>query len=142
MRMWPIKFKKGSVVLVVGGGTGIGRELVYKYASRGCPVVVSDKSEKQLESVVHRCNNDFKNSDVLPFVANPNSEAEVATLIDFTSKAFGRIDIVILAGGVEVLSLFEDLNDFSDLHLTAEQNLFDQVRITRAALPWLKRSFG
>ena len=35
------KFKESSVVLITGGSSGLGREIAFRYAERGCKIVIS-----------------------------------------------------------------------------------------------------
>jgi len=42
------EFKKGSIVLVQGASSGLGREMAKIYARRGCPMVITGRNEKEL----------------------------------------------------------------------------------------------
>jgi len=70
MRLWPTEFKQGSVVLVQGASSGVGREMTYRYAARGCPVVISGRNQVALEKVVAHCAKEFGNVDIHYFIAD------------------------------------------------------------------------
>jgi NADP-dependent 3-hydroxy acid dehydrogenase YdfG len=40
-----------SVVVITGASSGIGRELSFKYAERGCKIVIGSRNIKELEAV-------------------------------------------------------------------------------------------
>jgi short-subunit dehydrogenase len=48
LKFYKNEYKPGSCVLVHGASSGIGRELAKIYASRGCPMVVTGRNEKEL----------------------------------------------------------------------------------------------
>ena len=49
------KFKSGSVVVLTGAGSGLGREIALKYAERGCPIVINARTQSDLDEVVKTC---------------------------------------------------------------------------------------
>ena len=49
------QFKEGSVVVITGASSGMGRELAYKYASRQCKVVIAARRENRLKEIVETC---------------------------------------------------------------------------------------
>jgi short-subunit dehydrogenase involved in D-alanine esterification of teichoic acids len=40
-----------SVVVITGASSGMGRELTFKYAERGCKIVIGSRNIKELEAV-------------------------------------------------------------------------------------------
>jgi NADP-dependent 3-hydroxy acid dehydrogenase YdfG len=40
-----------SIVVITGASSGIGRELSFKYAERGCKIVIGSRNIKELEAV-------------------------------------------------------------------------------------------
>jgi short-subunit dehydrogenase len=45
------KFKEGSVVVLTGAGTGLGREVAYLYAKRGCPMIIHSLTQDEVDAV-------------------------------------------------------------------------------------------
>jgi len=74
MRFFADQFKPGSVVLINGASSGVGREIAYRYAARGCPIVISGRNKVALDEVVAKCKSEFGNQDVHAFVADANNE--------------------------------------------------------------------
>jgi len=55
MRFYKDQYKPGSAVLVQGASSGLGRSIAKTYAGRGCPMVVTGRNEKELQSLVAEC---------------------------------------------------------------------------------------
>jgi rhamnose utilization protein RhaD (predicted bifunctional aldolase and dehydrogenase)/NAD(P)-dependent dehydrogenase (short-subunit alcohol dehydrogenase family) len=94
-RQPPEKELSRRIVLVVGGGSGIGREVAHLAAARGAHVVVADRDEAAAASVVA----ELKSITSAEFVAVTgvdirNREA-IAKAIGATVAAFGGLDILI-----------------------------------------------
>jgi rhamnose utilization protein RhaD (predicted bifunctional aldolase and dehydrogenase) len=94
-RQPPEKELSRRIVLVVGGGSGIGREVALLAAARGAHVVVADRDEKAAAGVV----SELKKVTSAEFTAVAgvdirNREA-IAKAIDATVAAFGGLDILV-----------------------------------------------
>jgi rhamnose utilization protein RhaD (predicted bifunctional aldolase and dehydrogenase)/NAD(P)-dependent dehydrogenase (short-subunit alcohol dehydrogenase family) len=84
----------GRIVLVVGGASGIGREVVLMAAARGAHIVVADREQ------------DAANNVAVEAQAIAGREAVVATRIDIRDRAAIRsaLDATIAAyGGIDIL---------------------------------------
>jgi NAD(P)-dependent dehydrogenase (short-subunit alcohol dehydrogenase family) len=71
----PVVFKPGSVVLITGASSGVGRGIALKYAERGCKVVINARGQQALDEVVNACHERFGNSQVKAFAADMSDEA-------------------------------------------------------------------
>lgn len=116
--------------------------MTYRYAARGCPVIVSGRNEQALKIVVKRCAEEFGNLDVHYFIADATIEEHNKALVDFAIEKFGRLDIVVLAAGVSAHVKFEDLPDLDIFRKIIDTNLFGYVNLTRHTLPFLKQTRG
>ena len=94
-RQPPEKELSRRVVLVVGGGSGIGRAVALLAAQRGAHVVVADRDEAAAAQVVA----ELKAINSAEFVAmtavDIRSREAIAKAIDATVAAFGGLDILI-----------------------------------------------
>lgn len=131
---------KGKRVLVTGASSGIGSATAVLFSQQGCFVGVhyfrtKDGAEKTLEQV-------RKNSNGLLLCADVRDEKQVEQMVDeFTEKA-GGIDILINnAGSLIDRQPFETatLDYHEDIYATNVRSVF---LVTRAALPYLKKSKG
>jgi NAD(P)-dependent dehydrogenase (short-subunit alcohol dehydrogenase family) len=91
---------EGKVALVTGGGNGIGRATVLRFAGEGAAVVVADLNETSGAETValttaagHGARVRFVRMDV-------REEAEVVGAVDAATRAFGRLDCVFNNAGV------------------------------------------
>jgi NAD(P)-dependent dehydrogenase (short-subunit alcohol dehydrogenase family) len=90
---------EGKVALVTGGASGIGRACAVRFASEGAAVVVADLDERGgaetvevVETAEGRAR--FVRMDV-------TSEADCEALADAAVSAFGRLDVVVAAAGID-----------------------------------------
>ncbi len=131
---------KGKRVLVTGSSSGIGQATAIMFSLQGCFVGVhyfqtKDGGEKTLEQVK-------KNSDGLLLHADVRDEKQVEQMVEQFAKAAGGIDILINnAGSLIDRQPFETatLDYHEDIYATNVRSVF---LVTRAALPYLKKSKG
>ena len=94
-RQPPEKELSRRIVLVVGGGSGIGREVALLAAARGAHVVVADRDEAAATRVAA----DLKSVGSSEFTAatavDIRSRKAISNAIDATVAAFGGLDILI-----------------------------------------------
>jgi NAD(P)-dependent dehydrogenase (short-subunit alcohol dehydrogenase family) len=89
----------GSVVLVTGALTGIGRATALAFAQEGAKVVVSGRKDAEGQALVEELNTlgaeaHFHRADV-------RFEADVEQLVAQTVARFGRLDIAVNNAGTE-----------------------------------------
>jgi uncharacterized oxidoreductase len=119
-------------VLITGGGSGIGLELARALVPTN-EVVIAGRDMRKLERAradlpalyVHRL-------DV-------SSEPEARTTIDWMADRLGGIDLLINSAGVLKGQAVESAAD-SAITEEVAVNLLGSVRMTRVALPFLRRS--
>lgn len=88
----------GSVVLVTGGGTGIGRATALAFARTGASVVICGRRPEPLEAVLA----ELEAVAAAPCLAKPCDVREadqVASLLDAVVAGFDRIDVVVNNAG-------------------------------------------
>jgi NAD(P)-dependent dehydrogenase (short-subunit alcohol dehydrogenase family) len=76
---------------------------------------------------------------VFPVTANVGDDASVRAAIAEVVERFGRIDIVINNAGIGAQGTVED-NPDEEWHRVYDINVIGMVRVTRAALPYLRVS--
>ena len=89
----------GSVVLITGGLTGIGRAAALAFAKKGANVVVAGRHEDAGEALVHELQGfgpaaHFIQMDV-------RDEGDISRAVDETVARFGRLDIAVNNAGIE-----------------------------------------
>lgn len=90
---------QGKVAIVTGASKGIGASIALQLASEGASVVVNYASskagaEKLVSEIVK------KGGNALTIQANIANPSDIQRLFSETSKAFGKIDILVNKAGV------------------------------------------
>lgn len=119
----------GKVVWITGASSGIGEGLAYELAKKNCKLILSARNESELERVKAGCNTTTK---ILPFDLSDfdNVKENVAKAI----ALFGKIDVLILNGGVSQRSLILE-TDFSVDKKLIEVDYLANVALAKAILP-------
>jgi rhamnose utilization protein RhaD (predicted bifunctional aldolase and dehydrogenase)/NAD(P)-dependent dehydrogenase (short-subunit alcohol dehydrogenase family) len=84
-----------KVIVVVGGGSGIGRSTALKLAKRGAHVVVADRDEKAVETVAEEVGTISSAEMVMPIQLDITSRESISNAFRAVVLRFGGIDGVI-----------------------------------------------
>jgi 2-keto-3-deoxy-L-fuconate dehydrogenase len=112
----------GLRAIVTGGGSGIGAATASLLRERGADVRVLDLNPPA----------DGIRCDV-------GDDAQVRDAVAAAAASLGGIDIVVNNAGIGAAGTVED-NDDDEWHRCFDVNVLGMVRISRAALPWLRQS--
>ena len=89
----------GRVAVVTGGGRGIGRAIALEMARGGAKIVVSSRSQAELDSVVAEAQ--AIGSDGLAVVADAMDKEQARSPVYRAIEHFGQCDIIVAnVGGV------------------------------------------
>ncbi|MEO6833006.1 MAG: SDR family oxidoreductase [Chitinophagaceae bacterium] len=128
---------KNKVVLVTGGSSGIGKELVEESLRRGAYVATCGR---KMDSLLLA----FPNADparLLLVRADVKSNEDCRVFIEESLEKFGRIDVLINNAGISMRALFSELN-LEVLRELMDVNFWGTVQCTKASLPSLLFSKG
>lgn len=117
----------GLVAIVTGGASGIGQAVASTLTARGARVAVLDLNPDQAEGVAFAVRAD---------VADDSS---VRSAVQQVIDRFGRLDIVINNAGIGAQGTVADNDDAEWLRVLGI-NVMGLVRVSRAALPYLRDS--
>jgi NAD(P)-dependent dehydrogenase (short-subunit alcohol dehydrogenase family) len=117
----------GLTAIVTGGASGIGAATAALLAGRGATVVVLDRDPGSADGAHEMIHCDVTNS--------AGVDAAVATV----AQRHGRVDILVNNAGIGA-SGDVSANDDQQWHRVLDVNVVGIARVTRAALPHLRRS--
>lgn len=117
----------GLVAVVTGGSSGIGLATALKLVDQGARVAVLDVSPPAGEL------------PLLYVASDVTDDASVVAAIATVAQHFGGIDVVVNNAGIGAQGTVED-NSVEEWQRVFDVNVVGMVRVTRAALPHLRRS--
>jgi rhamnose utilization protein RhaD (predicted bifunctional aldolase and dehydrogenase)/NAD(P)-dependent dehydrogenase (short-subunit alcohol dehydrogenase family) len=94
-RQPPEKDLSRRIALVVGGGSGIGREVAIKMAQRGAHVIVADRDEAGAQRVADELASFTSKEFVRATGVDIRNRETIGAALDATVAAFGGVDILI-----------------------------------------------
>lgn len=135
----PAQKLAGKVALITGGDSGIGRAVALLFAAEGADVAISYLSEDRDAEEVKRIVEEEFGRQCLLIGGDIRKERQCQKIVDRTIKEFGKLHILVnnAATQTEKKSLADITDD--QLYETFETNIFSMFRITKFALPYLKK---
>jgi NAD(P)-dependent dehydrogenase (short-subunit alcohol dehydrogenase family) len=130
---------EGRVALVTGGGRGIGAAIARDLAGRGAEVVVSSRTQADLDAVVESIGSE--GGRATSRTTDAMDREQVRALGKFTLDQFGRIDILVnnVGGSASAApGLKHDLDDAFLAGLTL--NLVSAVWLSHSLLPSMREA--
>ena len=115
----------GLTALITGGGSGIGLAAATLLSARGASVAVLDL--------------DPSGAPFPGFAGDVSDDASVRAAVAAAIEHLGGLDILVNNAGIGAAGTVEG-NDDAEWHRVFDVNVVGMVRVTRAALPALRRS--
>ncbi|RYL90993.1 SDR family oxidoreductase [Sporolactobacillus sp. THM7-4] len=123
---------KGKVAVVTGAGNGMGLAITKAFLSEGTKVAAGDIQTDGLKEL-------GESGSIFPVRADLSTKEGADTLIEEAVRHFGKIDILVNNVGIaNYKSSFLDLTD-EDWDKTLKTNLYSMIRVSRAAIPYLRK---
>ena len=126
----------GKVAFVTGASKGIGRAVAEELAREGASVVITARTEQQLEDTAKEIAA-MTNQEVVPMAGDMSKPDDIDRCVKDTLKKFGRIDILVTCAGSSPGGLLEEL---TEEHWMSSLNLkfMGYVRTVRAVIPHMR----
>ncbi len=86
----------GKVAVITGGGSGVGKATAALFLNEGARVVIGGRNADKLDAVAHELKADETLRTLPTDVTRPD---QCQALIDFATRAFGRVDILVNNAG-------------------------------------------
>ncbi|MEU6536636.1 SDR family oxidoreductase [Streptomyces sp. NPDC047000] len=115
----------GVRALVTGGASGIGAAIVARLREEGARVAVLDLNPPEGEADAYR--------------VDVGRDDDVRAAVERVAETFGGLDVVVNNAGIGARGTVADNSD-EEWHRVLDINVLGAVRVSRAALPWLRAS--
>lgn len=123
-----------TVALVTGANKGIGIEIARQLGKQGYVVVLGSRDAEKGAAAANQLKAEGIDAHVVTL--DVAKDSDVAALVPWLQKTFGRLDVLVNNAGVASWGS-DDLQAFRS---TFEANVFGAVAVTYAVLPLLKAS--
>ncbi len=132
----------GKVAIITGGSRGLGLAAATALVAEGAHVVVCARGEEGLErAAVSLREAAASGARVVAIAADVSTAAGNQQVIDAAVGGFGRIDVVVNNVGTAKGADLESTTD-AEWQEAFDQTLFPAVRMSRLAVPHIRRQGG
>jgi 3-oxoacyl-[acyl-carrier protein] reductase len=129
---------RGSVALITGAGSGMGRATAHLFADEGARVAILDVNAAALERVAGEIRG--TGGDVLGITADCAQQSQVADAVEQAAAHFGALDILVNNAGLVLPSMLDDPAYDTSWQKSLDIMVSAQQWAIRAALPFLKKA--
>jgi 3-oxoacyl-[acyl-carrier protein] reductase len=132
----------GSVAIVTGGSRGLGLAAAHALIAEGANVVVCARGADALKQATDSLRTSAAaGARPAMVVADVSTEAGVKSVVEAALNEFGGIDVVVNNVGLAKGADIEATTD-ADWQEAFDQTLFPAIRMTRLAVPHLRKRGG
>jgi NAD(P)-dependent dehydrogenase (short-subunit alcohol dehydrogenase family) len=129
---------EGKVAIVTGGGDGIGRGIVRRFASEGARILVAEINDELGSDVASVCRAEF-GADVRFLHIDASIKSDNVAMVDFADSAWGTVDVLVNnAWGGGSIGRFEQKTD-EDMGRGLSMGFFGPFWAMQAVLPIMKQ---
>ncbi len=130
----------GRRVLITGCASGMGRATAMLFADEGARVAATDRNGDAVEAVVAEIK--AAGGDAKAWTLDVTSDNEIKVVTAAAAREFGGLDILINNAGIAIPTPIDADSYLDSWDLTLRVLLTAQMRLVRAALPYLRKSDG
>ena len=126
---------RGKVALITGASGAFGAVAARVLAGAGCKLVLAAGKASELEHIADDCR--AGGAEVLTINARPDSEAACAALVAGAVTAFGALDILVVASGMNKVAKIDAMPP-ADFDAVMDANVTQSWLLARAATVQMK----
>jgi NADP-dependent 3-hydroxy acid dehydrogenase YdfG len=127
----------GTVAVVTGASSGIGRATALELAAQGASVTLVARRRDRLEELAAEIGK--ASGTALAVRTDISDRAQAEAAVDAAVERFGRLDILVNNAGLMILGPFADA-DVDDVDRMIAINQQGLLYMTKAALPHLRKA--
>ncbi len=130
----------GKTVLITGASTGIGRALALELARQGAQLALNARDGRRLGETADECL--ALGAAVLAVPGDVALPEDCRRMVARTVEHFAKLDALVNNAGMTMWARFDALTDLAPLERLFAVNYLGAVRVTAAALPYLRNAHG
>jgi len=127
---------QGKNIIVTGGGSNIGRAIVYAFAAEGANIAIAELAPAQGEAVAAEVAQSYPGSRVKVIPADVTDRAQAGAMVEQTVAAFGSVDVLVNNVGWTVDRLFLE-KPRAEHEKEVQVNLWSPINCIHAVLPYM-----
>lgn len=128
----------GKVALVIGGNRGLGLAMAEALAEAGARISIAARDESTNLIAQELIRSEYR-TDCISTCCDVTSEESILNTVRFTTKHFGRIDILINSAGINIRGKIEDLS-LEDFNKVQQVNVTGSWLASREVLPVMRKN--
>ncbi len=132
-----MKNLEGKRAIVTGAGSGIGRAVALRLSRSGCYVAVADIFADRVKETVDLIFSE--GGRAFEVLADISLQQDIDNMISDVTSEMKGLDILVNNAGVSTISFIESVSD-SEIERVFDINIIGAIKLTRAAIPYLKKS--
>lgn len=129
----------GKVALIAASTGGLGLATAQLLLAEGARVFICGRNEERLDQTLATLQQQFGAKNVEGVSADVSNKLDIARIVAFTVKQFGKLDIVVTNAGGPPAGNFDTI-DMDAWEKGVQLTLMSAVRLIHAALPHLRKS--
>lgn len=130
---------RGKVALVAASSGGLGLATAQTLLEEGARVFICGRNEERLDTTLATLRDEFGAENVAGESADVSTKIDIARIVAFTVKQFGKLDILVTNAGGPPAGNFDTV-DMDAWEKGMQVTLMSAVRLIHAALPHLRKS--
>ncbi|MCU4744573.1 SDR family NAD(P)-dependent oxidoreductase [Natronoglomus mannanivorans] len=124
----------GTVAIITGGSTGIGKAIAAAYVDEGADVIIASRGVETGTETAEEVGCEFQQCDVCEY-------EQVEALVENVVDDYGALDVIVNGAGIGSTSGLGEMS-LTEWHDVIETNLSGVMHGSKAALPHLLDSSG
>jgi rhamnulose-1-phosphate aldolase/alcohol dehydrogenase len=128
----------GKIALITGSAGGIGKAIAKKFMDEGACVIINDNDADRLKKATEDLSKTYSKDSFASVVLDVTSGEQIRKAFEFSSIAFGGVDIVVNSAGISISKPIEEHTE-KDWDFLYDILVKGQFLITQSAVEILRK---